>query len=111
MVIAWKNIYIAQPGIVNTTLYTCPENVEARIAKCTITNDTTTVQTISFNKVPSGEAVGDENLIMNERAIGPKETFDAFEIEGQILNAGYLINAIASVASQLTVNLDVIEST
>lgn len=109
--IAWKNGYIAQPGIANTTLYTCPANTEARVVKCTIANDTTTAQIISFNKVPSGGAVGDANLIMNERIIGPKETHEAFEVEGQILDTGDFISAIAGGADQLTVSLDVIEST
>lgn len=111
MTIAWKNGYIGQPGVTDTTLYTCPVNTEAKVVKCTITNDTTTAQTISFNKVPSGGSVGDDNLIMNERIIGSKETHDAYEVEGQILDAGDLISAIAGGASQLTVNLDIIEST
>ena len=57
MPIALKNVYVDQPGNTDTTLYTVPANTSARILKCTVTNDTTTVVTISFNKRPGGEAV------------------------------------------------------
>lgn len=109
MPVSIKNAYVGQPGIANTTLYTCPANTSARILKCTITNDTTTVETISFHKVPSGQAVGDAYLIMNAKPIGNKETYEAPEVVGQILDAGDIINAIASAATQLTVSLDVVE--
>jgi len=109
MPVTTKNAYIGQPGVANTTLYTCPANTSARVIKCTITNDTTTVETISFNKVPSGGAVGADNLIMNLKPIGNKETYEAPEVVGQVLDAGDLLSAIASLASQLTVSLDVVE--
>lgn len=104
-----KNAYTAQPGIANTTLYTCPTNTQARVLKCTVTNDTTSVATISFHKVPSGDSVGDANLILNTKAVGSKETYGCPEVVGQVLDAGDLISAIASAADQLTVILDVVE--
>jgi len=104
-----KNVYMAQPAAANTTLYTCPANTQARILKCTVTNDTITAATISFNKVPSGSAVAATNLILNLKAIGNKETYECPEVVGQVLNAGYLISAIASIVDQLTVALDVVE--
>jgi hypothetical protein len=109
MPVSLRNVYIAQPGVTDTTLYTVLANTTARILKCTITNDTTTAVTISFNKVPSGDAVGVDNLIMNLKPIGNKETYECPEVVGQVLNAGDLLSAIASVASQLTVSLDVVE--
>jgi len=109
MGVTLKNVYLAQPGIANTTLYTCPANTVARVLKCTVTNDTTTVATISFNKVPSAGAVAATNLIMNLRPIGGLETYECPEVVGQVLDAGDLLSAIASVADQLTVSLDVVE--
>ena len=109
MSIEIKNAYMAQPAAANTTLYTCPVSTQARILKCTVTNDTTTVATISFHKVPSGGAVGDDNLILNTKSIGSKETYECPEVVGQVLDAEDLINAVASVADQLTVALDVVE--
>ena len=104
-----KNAYIAQPAATDTTLYTCPANTAARVLKCTVTNDTTTVVTISFNKVPSGGSVGVTNLIMNLKSIGSQETYECPEVVGQVLDAADLLSAIASVADQLTVSLDVVE--
>ena len=109
MPVTLKNAYMAQPAAIDTTLYTCPPNTVARILKCTVTNDTTTVVTISFNKVPSGDAVAVTNLIMNLKPIGNKETYECPEVVGQVLDAGDLMSAIASVATQLTVSLDVVE--
>ena len=104
-----KNAYMAQPAATDTTLYTCPANTIARVLKCTVTNDTTTVATISFNKVPSGSSVAVTNLIMNTRAIGGNETYECPEVVGQVLDAADLLSAIASAADQLTVSLDVVE--
>jgi len=109
MGVTLRNAYMAQPGIADTTLYTVPANTVARILKCTVTNDTTTVVTISFNKVPSGGAVAVTNLIMNLKSIGSRETYECPEVVGQVLDAADLLSAIASVADQLTVALDVVE--
>ena len=109
MPVTMKNAYLDQPGVTDTSLYTVPANTTARVLKCTVTNDTTTVVTISFNKVPSGGAVGADNLIMNLRPIGSQETYECPEVVGQILDAGDALSAIASVAAQLTVSLDVVE--
>jgi len=109
MGVAIKNAYMAQPAAADTTLYTCPALTAARVLKCTVTNDTTTVVTISFNKVPSGGAVAATNLILNLKSIGSRETYECPEVVGQILDAGDLISAIASVADQLSVSLDVAE--
>jgi len=103
------NAYLAQPGITDTTLYTCPANTIARVVKCTVTNDTTTPATISFNKRPAAVGADPANLIMNAKAIGNKETYECSEIVGQVLEATDLLSAVASVADQLTVNLDVVE--
>ena len=103
------NAYLAQPAAADTTLYTCPANVVARVIKCTVTNDTTTAATISFNKRPAAAAVDPANLIMNLKAIGSRETYECPEIVGQVFEATDLLSAIASVAAQLTVNLDVVE--
>jgi len=109
MPITLKNAYMAQPAATDTTLYTCPANTIARILKCTVTNDTTTTKTISFNKVPSGGSVGPTNLILNLKSIGNKETYECPEVVGQVLDTADLISAIAETADQLTVALDVVE--
>ena len=109
MAISLKNAYLAQVPAANTTLYTCPANTTARVLKCTVTNDTTTAQTISFNKIPSGDAAGVANLILNLKAIGNKETYECPEIVGHVLDAGAIISGIAGAADQLTTVIDVVE--
>lgn len=104
-----KNAYLGQPGIADTTLYTCPAGTTARVLKCTMTNDTTTVVTVSMHKVESGGAVGDDRLVMNAKSLGSRETYECPEVVGQVLDAGDLISAIAGVAAQVTVSLDVVE--
>ena len=109
--ITLKNAYLAQVPAANTTLYTCPANTTARVLKCTVTNDTTTAQTITFHKVESGGAVGDDKLILNAKTLGSKETYECPEVVGQVLEAGDLISGIAGGAAQMTTILDVVEIT
>jgi len=109
--ITLKNAYLAQVPAADTILYTCPANTTARVLKCTVTNDTTTAQTISFHKVPSGDAAGVANLILNTKVIGNKETYECPEIVGQVLEAADFISSIAGGATQLTTVLDVVEIT
>jgi len=107
-----KNAYIGQPGATDTTLYTASSSISsARVVKCTATNDTTTAVTITFHKVPSGDAVGDDVLILNAKSLASKETYECPEVVGQVLDASDLISAIASSAAQVTVSLDVVEIT
>ena len=109
MPVTLKNAYIAQPGVTDTTLYTCPANTAAKIIKCTVTNDTTTTVTISFNKRPAAVAAAVTNLIMNLKPICNKETYECPEVVGQVLDTTDVLSAIASIADQLTVSLDVVE--
>ena len=111
MAVTLGNKYVAQPADTDTTLYTAPAGTIARVVKCTATNDTTTAVTITFHKVPTGETLGDENLILNAKDLGSKETYECPEVVGQVLDAADLISAVASVADQVTVSLDVAEIT
>ena len=111
MTIQLKNGYINQVAATNTTLYTCPANMTARVMKCTACNDTTTAQTITFHKVESGGSVAVDRLLINAKALGNKETYECPEVVGQVLDAGAFISAIAGGAAQITVSLDVAEIT
>ncbi len=110
MAILVKNVHLDQVPATNTTLYTCPENTVARIIKATVTNDTTTAQTLSMHKVESGGSVADNRIILNLRSIGSQETYEMPEIVGQVLAAEMFLNGIAGGADQLTLNLDVTET-
>ena len=99
------DLYNGQPGIADTTLYTCLANTRVRIVAGTVTNDAAVAKWISFHRVPSGGAVGDDNIIINAKVIGDKESYTLPEIVGHILEPGDLISAIAEAATQLTVHL------
>lgn len=109
MGIKFKGIDPVQLGATDTTVYTCPPNTTARILKCTACNDTTTVPTFDINKVPSGGAVGDGNLLINGKALGGEDTYECPEVVGQVLEAGDFISGIASSASQVTIAFNVVE--
>ena len=109
MSITSKNAYIGQPGTSDTTVYTCPDNTTAIIKKCTATNDTTTAVTLTAYKVPSEDSVGDDVMILNGKAIGSKDTYECPSLVGKVLDAGDVLSMKASIASQLTVDLDVTE--
>jgi len=105
MSVVIKNVYLAQVPAADTLLYTAPVLTQARVLKCTVTNDTTTVTTLSVH----AGAAGDGTLILNERPIGSKETYECPEVVGQVVNASGVLRAEAGVATQLTLKVDVVE--
>ena len=109
MSILIRNAYLAQPGVAAGTMYTCPAGTQARVLKCTATNDTTTVTALTVYKVPSGGTAGVTNLILNAKNIGSQATYECPEVVGQVLDAGDFIQGLAGVADQITVSLDVVE--
>jgi hypothetical protein len=99
------DIYNGQPGVANTTLYTCPANTRVRVLAANAVNDTTTAKYISAHRVPSGGAVGDANLIVNQKVLGSRESVQLWELVGQVLEAGDILSAIAEAADQITVHV------
>lgn len=91
-----------QAEAAQTVQYTA-NNVTAYIDKFTVTNNAATAILLSVNLVASGGIAGTDNLIMNQRAIAPKETYSAVELTGQILEPGATISTIASAGASLTI--------
>ena len=103
---ALRNAYFAQVPAADTLLYTCPANTTARVIKVVVTNDTTTVATLTIHQ---GTA-GDDTLLMNAKAIASKESYPCNdELGGVVLEAGDTLRGEASVADQLTLRIDVVE--
>ena len=107
MTIQLKNAYFAQVPAADTLLYTCPVGTTARVVKCIVTNDTTTVSTLTIH----GATAGDDTLLMNARNIGNKETYECPEIVGQVINAAGVLRGEAGDAAQLTLKVDIVEIT
>jgi hypothetical protein len=82
---------------VQTTQYTAT-NATAIIDKATVTNTTAGNLTFSVNLVTSGGSAGASNLIIDDRAIAPGETYTCPELVGQVLANGGFISTIASAA-------------
>ncbi len=85
-----------------TTQYTA-NNCKAIIDKFTVTNTSANNVTISVNLVTSNGTPGDDNLILDTRAIAPDETYTCPELVGQALESGGFISTIASAATSLTI--------
>lgn len=105
MTVEIKNAYFAQVPAADTLLYTAPALTQARIIKATVTNDTTTVATLTIHQ---GTA-GDDTLLMNARPIGSNETYSIAELIGVVIDAAGTLRGEASVATQLTLRIDVVE--
>lgn len=89
-----------------TTYVTAPSGgseLYTEIDEFTITNDTTTSATLTVYKVPNGGSAGDDNIIVKDLTILPKDrVYIADRTHVIRLEPGGLLRAVASAASQLT---------
>lgn len=99
------DVYNGQPAATDTTLYTCPSNTRVRILAASAVNDTTTAKYLSAHRVPSGGSVGDDNMIINQKTVGSRESVPLWELVGQVLEPGDVLSAVAESASQITVHV------
>lgn len=84
-----------------TTQYTAV-NCTTVIDKFTATNTSAANALISVNLVSSGGAAGTTNLIVDNRAIAPDETYTFPELVGQVLASGGFISTTGT-ATALTI--------
>jgi hypothetical protein len=82
---------------VQTTQYTALSRA-ATIDKFTVTNTSAVPASLSVNLVTSGDAVGDDNLILDARAIAAGETYTCPELVGHVIEDGGFISTLASAA-------------
>lgn len=85
-----------------TTQYTAV-NCKAIIDKFTATNTTGANVTIAVHVVTSGGTADDANLVVDNRAVAPGETYTFPELVGQVLESGSFISTVAGTATALTV--------
>lgn len=82
--------------------YTGQTGVRTRITAAAIVNtETATPYTVDVHKIPSGDAAGAANKIINTRTIQGGETYICPELIGQILEPGDKIDAVASTTLKL----------
>lgn len=87
-----------------TSQYTAT-SVKAIIDKATVTNTDTVNRTFSVNIVQSGGSATNANLIIDDRAVVPGETYLCPELVGHELDPGAFISTIASAATALTLRV------
>jgi len=101
-------LYTGQPGIADTVLNTPNANVKYKITAATVTNDTTTEKWITFHNVPAAGTAGDDNIIVNQKVVGSKETVPLWELVNQTIPKSGFLSAIAEAADQLTVHISAV---
>lgn len=74
--------------------------------KITITNVATGNVNFSANICDNSETVGNSNLIIKNKIIAPSETYDCFELVGQVLETGSFLSMIASSIDSLVLKID-----
>lgn len=103
MAVTSKVLIAAKQAEAAQTVQYTANNVTTYIDKFTITNNTANAVLMSVNLIQVAGVAGPENLIMNQRAIAPRETYSAVELSGQILDPGAFISTIASAGASLTI--------
>jgi hypothetical protein len=81
------------------TLYTSPANTKTLITKVVFTNTDTVARLLTVNLVRSGGSASSANILINGQSIPAGGSYEATELEGQILNAGDFVQAKADAGS------------
>jgi len=104
-----KTITAAQIAATATTYYTAPANTKSIVKKLTFTNSTAGALTFTVYLVPSGGTAGVSNILVSAQAIAAGECAECFQAQGQVLQAGGTIQALASAATSITIQGSVAE--
>lgn len=85
------------------TYYTAPAGTRCVVKRLTLTNTSAGVATVTIYLVPSGGSASDANTITDTRALAAGETWDCASAEGHVVEAGGLVQALASAATSVTI--------
>ena len=84
------------------TYYTSPALTKTILKKVTVTNsDLTTPYTFTLYLVKVGGSASSSNIIVNTQTVAPGQCYEVFEVEGQTMNAGDFLQALASTTAEL----------
>lgn len=83
------------------TLVTGKTNAKTLITKAMFTNTDTDARLLTVNLVRSGGAASSANILINAVPIAAGESYEATELEQQILDAGDTIQAKADAVTAL----------
>lgn len=83
------------------TLYTSPTNTKTLITKAIFTNTDTVARLLTVNLIRSGGSAGNSNILIDAQSIPAGGSYEAVELEGQILNAGDFVQAKADAVTAI----------
>jgi len=87
-----------------TTVYTVPSGYRADVKDMLIANTTAGELTIGVYIVPSGGTAGVTNILVDARVVGPHETYECFEAQGQTFQAAGFLQAKSDANAAITIN-------
>ena len=103
MTVTVSNIIPAKQAENTQTTQYIASDVKTIIDKFTITNTSANTVAFSANLVVDGGTAGDDNLLIDARALAPNETYNAPELVGHLLDVGDFISTLAGASSSLTI--------
>lgn len=93
----------AQLGVAAVTYYTVGANIRTTIDKLTFSNNTAIARLVTVYLVPSGGTASDTNTIRKTKTVPPNDTWECYEAEGHVLEAGDFIQALCDLASAVSI--------
>lgn len=94
-----------QLDVAATTQYTTPVATRTIIDKATVTNTDSVNRSFSVNIVNNGGSPSNANLVVDDRAVVPGETYLCPELIGHALLQGDFISTTASAGAALTLRI------
>lgn len=98
-----KTITAAQLTNAAATYYTVPANTRGIVKKLTFTNTDTSARTVTVYLVPSGGTASASNILISAQSVAAGECYECFPAQGQTLQTGGTIQALADVGAKVTI--------
>lgn len=89
----------------SATAYWTSTGIKSVIDYAKLTNFTTGAITVTVYRVPSGGSASNSNIIMKTKSIEGGQTDHCPEVSGAMLETGDMIQALASAASSVSIQL------
>lgn len=83
----------------------------ARVDNMTVTNTDSAAHQLTVYLIASGGTASDSNTIIDTKSIHAGETYTCPEMIGKYIPSGYFIQALASTAAVVTIDVNGIEIT
>lgn len=110
MTVTAKKLF--QPALITAstaTYYTVPGSTRTIIKKVTLTNTDSVTRTVTIYLVPSAGSASATNIIVSAQGVTAGETYEVFVMEGHCLRDGDTIQALASTASVVNIQVSGVE--